>query len=126
MPIQILFFLIACVMVLRTIDRFRRKDMQRTFFLLWLLFWGGLGTVVLFPDITSYFAQLLGVGRGVDLALYGAILIIFFLLFRIYVRLEGFELALTKMVRAIALQQRGREEKFPELEKREEGKDESI
>ncbi|MDD5749559.1 MAG: DUF2304 family protein [Patescibacteria group bacterium] len=72
-----------------------------------LLFWSFLWLVVLIvfwePEITSYLANILGIGRGADLVLYLSVILIFYLLFRIFVRLNRIESDITKLVRSDAL-----------------------
>ncbi len=71
--------------------------------LLWLLFWIAAAVAVLLPQTTSFLANLVGVGRGVDLAIYVALVIIFYMIFRIFVRLEKLEQDITKVVREVGL-----------------------
>jgi len=56
------------------------------------------------PDTASYFAKLLGIGRGVDLAIYLALIVLFYLQFRLMVRLEKNNREITKLTREKALE----------------------
>jgi hypothetical protein len=42
--------------------------------------------VVIFPDITTQVAHLLGIGRGADLLLYGLTVVVIFLLLNTYIK----------------------------------------
>ena len=70
---------------------------------MWTLFWLGAGTVVVRPDLLSRLADFVGVGRGVDLAIYVIILVMMYVIFRMWVRLYVMESHITTLVRHIAL-----------------------
>lgn len=86
---------------------FRQQKIGAMALLLWLFLWTGFAVVVLFPETAVVLAHLLGISRGVDLALYLSVILVFFLLFRIYVRLERVDLQITQIVRAVALREAG-------------------
>jgi hypothetical protein len=71
--------------------------------LAWILVWIVALCIVWLPDATSMVAQILGIGRGVDVILYSAITLLFFLLFRLHVKLARLESQLTVLVREQAL-----------------------
>ena len=101
--IQILltaFFLFA---VYRVILRYTQKDLHLSALIGWLIFWLAGIVVVVFPDTTFYFAKLVGIGRGADLVVYIAIALLFYIIFRLMVRIERLEKNLTKVVRTDAI-----------------------
>jgi len=57
----------------------------------------------LFPDSTTLFANRLGIGRGSDLITYVSLAIVFFVLFRLHVKLHEIERDITSVVRKDAL-----------------------
>lgn len=59
---------------------------------------------VVSPEYISLVANLVGIGRGVDLVLYLSVVILFYLVFRIYVMLEDLRHEITKLIRKIALE----------------------
>jgi len=101
--IQILIILFIVFAITKVGLRYKDKIISLQEFILWLIFWLIVCLVVIFPDITSYAANLVGVGRGVDLVIYLALLLLFYLVFRILVRLDKQEKEITKIVRKIAL-----------------------
>ncbi len=101
--IQIIILLFILFALFRLYTRRQKKEILTREFIEWLLFWILVAVVTLVPDITSYLASILGVGRGTDLAVYGALLIIFYLMFKIFVRLEKNERQLTQVVRELAI-----------------------
>ena len=63
-----------------------------------------LGVVlVLFPDLTSWAAHRLGVGRGADLVLYCFVLITFAAIFNLHLRLRAAQETTTALARALAV-----------------------
>ncbi|MBI5221393.1 MAG: DUF2304 domain-containing protein [Candidatus Magasanikbacteria bacterium] len=96
----ILFFLFA---LLKVTARFRGGEIKFLNALVWVLFWLLASTVVLIPGLAIWLAKFLGVGRGVDAVIYLAIAVLFFLVFRLLVRLEKLEKNLTRLVRQDAL-----------------------
>ena len=58
---------------------------------------------ILLPATTTKIASFFGVGRGVDVILYLAVSLLFYLVFRIYVMIEDIRREITKVVRMVAL-----------------------
>jgi len=75
--------------------------------LFWFFLWIGAAIIILFPNSTSVVAHLLGIARGSDLILYLSVILIFYLLFRVFVRLEQIDQGITQVVRALALRESG-------------------
>jgi hypothetical protein len=94
----ILFILVKTIVNLR-----REKLIDKTFYWLWIGFWLLVLFLIHFTGILSSLAHLLGIGRGVDLAVYTSIILIFYLLFVFFKRLNKIEKEITKIVRGIAV-----------------------
>lgn len=60
---------------------------------------------VIHPAVTSSLARFFGVGRGVDVIIYVAISLLFYLVFRIYVMIEDLRREVTTIVRSNAINQ---------------------
>ncbi len=71
--------------------------------LFWVTLWATLIFFIFWPETSSQVAELFGIGRGVDLVLYGATVLMFYLLFRLYIKVEQIEHEVTKTVRELAL-----------------------
>lgn len=69
----------------------------------WVLFWVLASVFVWWPDSTVILANYLGIGRGTDLVLYISLVVIFFILFRLHVKIESIGRDITKVVRKEAL-----------------------
>ncbi len=67
--------------------------------LFWIVFWIAIASVVSVPDVTQRIADLLGIGRGVDLVMYLSIAILLFLVFKLYIRVESMRRDMTEIAR---------------------------
>jgi len=103
MVIQFLLLAILIAALLLTWRRTKQNALSRRAAILWSLLWIAGGIVVMLPDVANLFANLVGVGRGADAILYVSVLLIVYLLFRVFLRLDRMERDLTKLVRRIAL-----------------------
>ncbi|MFC1801173.1 DUF2304 domain-containing protein [Nanoarchaeota archaeon] len=103
-PIQIPILIFALFAFSRGVLRARDKSITKNEFLFWSVIWILIIVVTLIPKVADVFAQIFGIGRGLDLALYGGMIILFYLVFRLYVKLEGTEQNITKIVREIAIE----------------------
>ena len=69
--------------------------------------WGGLwlviSGVVWLPNLTDRIAHVIGIGRGADAIVYASIIILFYAVFRLYIKAEFNQHQITNLVRAIAL-----------------------
>ena len=103
--IQIVLLCFAIFAMSRALIRYWRGLTRMLHLEMWLLFWVCVVVVALRPEVTDLLARWLGVGRGVDTAIYLALLMIFFLLFRSFGKIEDLDRQLTKVVRANALRE---------------------
>lgn len=101
--IQIILLLIIFLLFTRTVFRLRDGTIRQGSFLGWTILWVLGGIVVLYPDVTGKVAEIVGVGRGVDVVVYVAVLVLFYLLFKTYNRTIIMEKEITKLVRKVAL-----------------------
>lgn len=102
--IQFLIIAFALLVIIQIFLGFKKKAFAFKELLFWLFLWVAISVVVLLPQTTGFFAKILGVGRGSDVAVYLAIVLILYLIFRIFVKLEKIKSDITDIVRKIALQ----------------------
>jgi small membrane protein len=98
----IMAVLILCAWAVALI-KLRQKKIALGEFLIWSCLWITLFVFAEFPIIPTYIASFFGIGRGVDLVVYTSVFILFFVVFRIYVRLEEQDRKMTQLVREIAI-----------------------
>ncbi|MFH1890160.1 MAG: DUF2304 family protein [Candidatus Kuenenbacteria bacterium] len=97
--IQILAIIFCFFALWRVILKFRRRELKVSEFFMWLVFWLAVGVAFVIPESLTKLANILGIGRGADLVLYVAVVVVFYLMFRIFIRLENMEKNITKVVR---------------------------
>ena len=103
MTIQVIILVFVFFAISRVFLRFYHKEITLPAFLFWILIWIAVTVVTLLPNWASYLASALGVGRGSDLLVYLSIILLLYLVFRLYVRFENLERELTKLVRQLTL-----------------------
>ena len=101
--IQILIFVFALFAWSRVLLRFRDAEMS----LRGLFFWSGIWLIVIlvdfFPQVMTLIANRLGLSPGSGIIVYISILVLFYLVFRIYVMIETQNQTVTKLVRQISI-----------------------
>ena len=104
--IQVVGIVIALFSLLMVLIRFRKKQISLREFSLLGVFWIILGVFILYPWLMSRLATLVGVGRGVDVIVYLGLILLFYLVFKINVRMEKIEQDITKIVKEEALRKK--------------------
>ena len=115
--IQIVLICFAVFAMSRVLIRYRRGNMRMVDLGLWLLFWVAVVVVAWLPDTTNLLARWMGVGRGVDTAMYLSILVVFYLLFRSFAKIEDLDRQLTRIVRANALREMEEDSRISAVER---------
>lgn len=106
--LQIIGIVFALFAMSRAVLRYKDKSINLFEVLFWIAMWGSVVAVALFPGIFTALSRLLGIGRGVDTLLYAGMILLFYLLFRLYVRLEEQKKEITQLVREIAMEKKKR------------------
>lgn len=104
---QIILSVVALMSAERLWSRWQRRTLGRGTLGLWFI---GLLFILLLvwrPELADKLSRFVGVGRGVDAVVYISIAVIFYLVLRIFIRLEKQEDLLTRLTTEIAL---GREQ----------------
>ena len=96
---QILIIIVAIVVIYKSILKLMKKEISTLLFILWLILWLIVVTIDIFPNSIAYIANLVGVGRGVDLILYLSVIAIFYFLFRINLRQNKIDKKISQIVR---------------------------
>jgi hypothetical protein len=102
--IQILLILFALFAWSRAALRLKDKIITVGEFLFWSLIWASVIIVSLIPQVMSIISDFIGIGRATDLAVYVSIVVLFYLMFRIYVKIESQNHQMTKLIREIAIE----------------------
>ncbi len=86
----------------RAILRYRSKDITFSELFFWMIIWLSITIITISPQTSGLAAQIAGIGRGADAAFFISIILLFYLLFRVYVKLEHIERDITELVIRLA------------------------
>jgi len=103
LAIQILLVVFFLFALIKVIGRFRMGDLSKAGLVWWSLFWVAAAVVVILPNSTAYFAKLVGIGRGADLVVYLSLASVFFILFKLMMKIELLNKDITKLTRQMTL-----------------------
>ncbi len=102
-PYQIVVPLFSLLMIAYAWNLVMRQKKSLWEGLLWTIFWAGIGCIAIIPSSLQYLSAITGIQNNASAATFTAIVILFFILFYIIVRLEEIEQRLTKIIRSQAL-----------------------
>lgn len=103
-PIQIFLLLFLVFAFSRVILRFREGTLHFGELIFWSGVWLFAIVGVIFPQFTTWIAQTIGIGRGVDAVIYFSLVLLFYLVYRTNVHLENIRQDITDIVKKLALQ----------------------
>jgi len=101
--LQIILAIFSIFALTRVLFRFRDKQLKPAGLFFWMALFISALVGVIFPFQLSGVARVFGIGRGADLIIYVSIIILFYLVFRIYILMEDLRLEITQVVRQLAL-----------------------
>jgi len=101
--LKIIITLFVFLSIYKLIKQKQSNKINLLSFVFWFILWIIIAVVFYLPETTSYLANIVGIGRGVDLAVYTSIIIVFYLLFRVFIRLNKIDREITKIVREKAI-----------------------
>lgn len=105
LPVQLVLIIFLFFATSRVYLRFKEGTLGLGGFLFWIGIWVLALFSILNPGFLSYWAKLLGVGRGVDAIVYLSIVLLFYLIFRTNIMIENLREEISRLVREIALKQ---------------------
>ena len=108
---QLILIILLIFPLSRVVLRFREGQLTLPFFIFWLSVWTVALGVILYPSLTTKFAKIVGINRGIDVVVYASIIILFYLVFRIYIAIEDIHREISEIVRLISLRKHPRKSK---------------
>ena len=103
LPIQFLILAFVIFAWARAAAQFRAGHLRLAWLLCWIFLWFVVAVVALLPQSTTLLANAIGVGRGSDLVVYVSLATLFYLSFRLFIKIEDTQKDITKLVRLLAL-----------------------
>lgn len=95
--IKILTLIFVFFALSRAILRFKDKSIKVSELALWMLVWTAALILVFFPNVSSRIAVDLGMQRGADTAFFVSIILLFYLVFRMYVKIDTLDKHITDL-----------------------------
>jgi small membrane protein len=100
-PIQIVFILFALFGLRYSEGQIKSKE-----FAFWLVLWVAAIVAIAIPRTVSYISNTFGIGRPADLVIYVAVILLFYMVFRMYVAIDNIEQKITTVVREVAIKRK--------------------
>ena len=100
---QIFSLVLALIGISKSYVDFRSRRESLPMFVLWTLTWTAIVTVALFPSLIDIFLRGGAAGAGIGRFLGMGVVFEFFLLYRVYTRVERLEQKITALVQEVAL-----------------------
>jgi len=103
---KVFSFVLAVIAISKSYVDFRARLESLQIFLFWVFTWLGIVVVALFPSIIDYILGSFGGGRAGLGTVFGmGLVFLYFLAYRIYVKIGRVEQKLTKTVQELALRE---------------------
>ena len=96
---QLLLILFSLYAIWPVIQKQREGSLSRRGLSFWVIFWLLADLAVIWPNSTTVLANALGIGRGSDLVIYISLALLFFLIFKLHIKIESINRDITKVVR---------------------------
>ncbi len=97
---QIAIAILSLVAIISVLRRKREHLLGPLGALFWIIFWVALISIVSLPTtVLDRLSQFIGIGRGVDLVMYISIAVLFFVVFKLYVKIESLKRDMTEIAR---------------------------
>lgn len=106
LPIQIFLLAFFLVAVIKVISRYHYNELSFKGAVAWVIFWLLGGWIVVDPDSTFFLARAMGVGRGADAVVYVGMAGLFFMIFRLMIKIEKLNKDISSIVRAHSLKEK--------------------
>jgi hypothetical protein len=103
---QVIAIILGFLAILLSVLRFRDGKMSLGMLVAWIIIWLIVIVVGLDPNSTNYLAIYTGLGRGLDFVLILGLLLCFYMIFKMYNKIETVEEELTDLVRELAIQRK--------------------
>lgn len=103
LPFQVIFSVLVVYFIWRVLSKKNSGVLKTSELFGWLVIWLLVLLALWWPGTLSTVATFLGIGRGVDLAIYLAIVLQFFLIFRLFVKVDRQQQEITVLTRNVAI-----------------------
>ncbi len=100
---QLIFVIFGLFVISQIAHRRNQRLLSNGGAVFWIIVWIFAVGAVLWPQVTQIVASYFGIGRGTDFVVYISFAIMFFVLFRLHIKIESMQRDITKIVRTDAI-----------------------
>jgi hypothetical protein len=104
MVFQIFLIIFALFAIGKTWRQYQKKEASKYWAITFSLLWAAVIAVVAVPDLANMLANAVGIGRGADVIMYSAVVVLTYAVYRLMLRQEKLSKQMTDLVRAIAIE----------------------
>ncbi|MBU0466345.1 MAG: DUF2304 family protein [Nanoarchaeota archaeon] len=104
MTVQWVVLAFVAIMIVKLTLDLRRSKISESKFIMWAVIWLALAIIAFFPEIVFFLAGLIGIERAKDLPIYLSIILLFYLVFKIGIKIENINHEITRLVKKLALE----------------------
>ncbi len=98
----IVFSFIALIAIIYLYQKVSQNK-SSLYYVLWIVLWFLIIIFAFVPELSNPLAKLFGIARGLDFLVIVAIIFIFYLIFKLYIKMDKIQQDMTAIVREIAL-----------------------
>lgn len=100
---HVVIIIVAIFSILFIYNRLRYKKSTPATFVLFCVVWVFVLVMTFVPDVSTLIAMKFGMGRGLDFISVVGLIICFYLIFKLYIRIEDNEQQMDKLIRQLAI-----------------------
>jgi len=104
MIFQLVLIAFALFAIGKTWKQYQKKEASKYWVMAFSVLWVVVIIVTAVPNITSVIASTVGIGRGADVIVYSAIVILTYIVYRLMLKQQKLSAEMTDLVRAIAIE----------------------
>ncbi|MBT7296715.1 DUF2304 domain-containing protein [Candidatus Woesearchaeota archaeon] len=101
--INIIIIVFSIFALSRVLNNIKSKNKDKIGMLFWIVFWITIIFVTLFPALIDSLFLFFGIESATEAGLYGMMILLSYMVFRPYTKIEETEGRITKIVRTIAI-----------------------
>ncbi len=101
---QIIVPALCLLLILKAGSHYLRKEKTIREFLAWVIFWGGIAIIAVFPSITKQLSLSLGIKSNVNAIFITLIGLLSYIVFKLVVAYEDVKRDVTRLTRAHAME----------------------
>jgi len=102
MTLQIIVIAFIFFVISRTLFRYYKRQISHKLMLIWVFLWSTALFFVFFPGQTTHIAKIVGIGRGVDVIMYVAIVFLFYIASHLYLKIDMLDRNITELTMKLA------------------------